>query len=528
MTTWATRFGIGLLLAGTALLAGAPGASASEVAARPAASPAELPAHPLGNATTNQYVGVRVEPDLLVVDYVLDLAELPAYQFCGAAFGSAGCRPPSGQAVAAAADQCADIAGQVTVRAAGRDLVLAVNRSVLTFPPGSAGLLTARFECVLAAPVRIPAGGAVMVENTAYPGTVGWREVTAVGDRMTLRSTSVPARSVSNRLTGYPNELLSSPPDQRIANLVVVPGGPAVGDSATAAGPAAPLTRGVDRLSRAYTALIAHQQLTVGFALLAVVLAVGLGCLHAIAPGHGKTVMAAYLVGARGSARQAASIGLTVAATHTVGVLLLGTALSASAAVAPERVYPWLGLASGLLLAIVGIGMLRRAVELIKHRASGPHGPAHPRPQPHAHSHPHPHPHPHTHPHPHSHDHDHTGAVPPGPRLRSLIGMGVAGGLVPSPSALLVLLGGIALGRPWFGLLLVVAYGLGMAGLLTGIGLLLARGRALLERRARTGATSWRWPLAGRLTRALPVGTAALVLVVGIGVALTAARTLTG
>jgi ABC-type nickel/cobalt efflux system permease component RcnA len=106
--------------------------------------------------------------------------------------------------------------------------------------------------------------------------------------------------------------------------------------------------------------------------------------------------------------------------------------------------------------------------------------------------------------------------------------MGVAGGLVPSPSALLVLLGGIALGRPWFGLLLVVAYGLGMAGLLTGIGLLLARGRALLERRARFGAANRAWPLAGRLTRALPVGTAALVFVVGIGVALTAARTLTG
>lgn len=510
---WVSRLGIGFLLAGTVGLAGFAGS--------PAASAAEVPAHPLGNATTNQYVGLRVEPDRLVVDYVLDLGELPAYQLCSAAFGSAGCGRAGSDAAAAAvsvaaAERCADIAGRLAVRAAGRDLALAVDRSALTFPPGSAGLLTARFECALSVPVRVPAGGAVRVENTAYPGTVGWREISAIGDRMTLRSSSVPARSISDRLTGYPDELLSSPPDQRTADLLVVPGGPAAVDSATAAGsadPSGPATRGVDRLSLAYTALIARQQLTVGFALLAVVLAVGLGCLHAIAPGHGKTVMAAYLVGSRGSAHQAASIGLTVAATHTVGVLVLGTVLSASAAIAPERVYPWLGVASGLLLALVGIGMLRRAVALVRSAGVDVHGH-------HDHGHPHPHPHP------HGHDHDQAGAVPPGPRLRSLIGMGIAGGLVPSPSALLVLLGGIALGRPWFGLLLVVAYGLGMAGLLTGIGLLLARSRALLERRARARDPERSRRLASRLTRALPVGTAALVLTVGVGVALTAARTL--
>ncbi|HKE52448.1 MAG TPA: hypothetical protein VKE25_13155, partial [Actinomycetes bacterium] len=270
MTTWAARFGIGVLLAGAAMFAGTSGAAATDVAVRSAAATsAELPAHPLGNATTNQYVGVRVEPDRLVLDYVLDLAELPAYQFCSAAFGSAGCGPASGGATAAvaaaAADQCADIAGRLDVRAGGRDLALAVNRSALTFPPGSAGLLTARFECALSTPIRIPSGGAVVVKNTAYPGTIGWRELTAVGDRMTLRSSSVPARSASNRLTAYPNELLSSPPDQRSADLVVIPGGPAAGDSA-AAGSGAPPTRGIDRLSRAYTALIAHQQLTVGFA----------------------------------------------------------------------------------------------------------------------------------------------------------------------------------------------------------------------------------------------------------------------
>src|SRR5205807_5099611 len=156
-------------------------------------------------------------------------------------------------------------------------------------------------------------------------------------------------------------------------------------------------------------------------------LAIVLGAIHALAPGHGKTVMAAYLVGQRGSLRQTALIGLTVTATHTAGVLALGLALSASALVAPERVYPWLGLASGALLAVIGVGLLRRAVGARRHR--------------HAHS--------------HAHAHDDDNAPPVG--WRALVAMGFAGGLVPSPSALVVLLGAIALGRAWFGIVLVIA-----------------------------------------------------------------------
>src|SRR5205823_984135 len=153
----------------------------------------------------------------------------------------------------------------------------------------------------------------------------------------------------------------------------------------------------------------------------------------ALAPGHGKTVMAAYLVGQRGSMRQAALIGLTVTATHTAGVLALGLALSVSSLVAPERLYPWLGLASGVLLAFIGAGLLRRAVRARKHR--------------HAHHH-------HHHGHDHDHGPDHDGEAAP-VRTRALVAMGFAGGLVPSPSALVVLLGAMALGRAWFGVVLV-------------------------------------------------------------------------
>ena len=242
---------------------------------------------------------------------------------------------------------------------------------------------------------------------------------------------------------------------------------------------------GVDRATAAFTSLVGERSRSAWFAVVAILLAVVLGGAHALAPGHGKTVMAAYLVGLRGTLRQAMTIGATVTITHTAGVLLLGLVLSTTRAVASERVYPWLGLASGLLLAAVGVGLLARAA-----RSRG-------------------HDHPHGHGHPHPHD--------PGPPLgrRGLVALGLAGGLVPSPSAVVVLLGGIALGRAWLGVALVLAYGLGMAATLTGVGLLLARLRTRMDRRLRLPAGT----LPARLGRLLPAATASVIVLVGLGIA---------
>jgi ABC-type nickel/cobalt efflux system permease component RcnA len=245
-----------------------------------------------------------------------------------------------------------------------------------------------------------------------------------------------------------------------------------------------------------FTALVGGRSLSPGFAVVALLLAVGLGAAHALAPGHGKTVMAAYLVGLRGTLRQAAVIGATVTITHTAGVLLLGLVLTTSRAVASERLYPWLGLASGLLLAGVGTGLLVRA------RAGH-------------------HPHPHDHPHPHGHHHDHGPAGRPLGR-RGLVALGLAGGLVPSPSAVVVLLGGIALGQAWFGVALVVAYGLGMAATLTGVGLLLAHLRTRMDGRLRLPAGS----LAARAGRLLPAATASVIVVAGLALAVNGAAQL--
>jgi nickel/cobalt exporter len=203
-------------------------------------------------------------------------------------------------------------------------------------------------------------------------------------------------------------------------------------------------------------------------------------------------VMAAYLVGLRGTLRQAMTIGATVTITHTAGVLLLGLVLSTTRAVASERVYPWLGLASGLLLAAVGVGLLART------RTGHTHG------------------HPHDHDHPHPHDH----GLPLG--RRGLVALGLAGGLVPSPSAVVVLLGGIALGRAWLGVALVLAYGLGMAATLTGVGLLLARLRTRMDGRLHLPAGT----LPARLGRLLPVATASVIVLVGLGMAVQGAARL--
>jgi nickel/cobalt transporter (NicO) family protein len=463
-------------------------------------------AHPLGNFTVNQYSGVRVEPSRVDVDYVVDMAEIPTFQARQVIDGDGDGVVSPAEAGRWRLATCARLAVGLRLTLDGRPLALAVTGGRLSFPPGAGGLPTLRLECPLAAATG---GGshALGYRDANYADRIGWREITAVADGTTLTASDAPAGSVSQRLTRYPQDLLRSPLDRRVARLRFRPGGARLAGAgpAEAAGRAA-VPLGVDRATRAFTDLVARQRLGLAFGLAAVGLALLLGAVHALAPGHGKTVMAAYLLGQRGSLRQALLVGLTVTATHTAGVLALGVALSTSSVLAPERLYPWLGLASGLLLASIGVSLLRRALR--RH---------HP-----------PHRHPHEHPHPHGHEpvaapaggqgpgvgSDGGGDLAAGPGLtwRSLVPMGFAGGLVPSPSALVVLLGALALGRAWFGVLLVTAYGIGMAATLTGAGLLLVRARSAVDRWSARGRGE---RLAG-LGRLLPIGTATVIVLVGV------------
>ncbi|MEN3315067.1 MAG: nickel/cobalt transporter (NicO) family protein [Acidimicrobiaceae bacterium] len=475
-------------------------------------------AHPLGNFTVNTSAELSVERDRVSVDFVVDMAEIPTYQARRSLDTDGDGQVSDAEGATWAAKNCADAAGQAQVSLDGKRSRLSVGSSSVAFPPGTAGLATLRLTCGLAAPTAIGRGDhSVAWRSSVYTDRVGWREVTAVGSGTSLVSSDVPTVSASARLTRYPADLLSSPLDQRSAKLRVrgdggTSSGAATGGAAVAGPPAtrvsSALPRGVDAASRSFTALVARRNLTVAFGALALALAVGLGAIHALAPGHGKTVMAAYLVGQRGSLRQAGVIALTVTTTHTVGVLILGVVLSASTTLASEAIYPWLGLTSGAMLAAVGFNLMRRVwrTRLARARIAGhEHGHSHEPGQPHSHGLGRP----------HSHGPDLDATLADGPMSRrTLVAMGVAGGMVPSPSALVVLLGAIALGRAWFGVVLVVGYGLGMAFTLTAAGLLLVRARRILDRRETT--TSSRPSRLALLARAMPAVTATVIVAVGL------------
>ena len=475
-------------------------AGAAVVAAAIVVVPAgPVAAHPLGNFTVNTYIGVRVEPERTILDLVVDMAEIPAVQTRRGVDRDGDGDADDAEGAAYATQACPDAARRIDVTVDGRRAPVTVASAGVAFPPGNAGLPTLRLMCALLVETGTLGGEReIALTSTAFTDRVGWREITAVGDRTTLVASNVERVSRSARLTAYPEDLLSSPPDQRQATVRARPGGPAAPEVAGAVpGARVAQPRGLDAATRSFTDLVARRDLTVGFGILALGIAVGLGAVHAFAPGHGKTVMAAYLVGQRGSLRQAAVIGLTVTTTHTAGVLVLGIALSASTSLAPESVYPWLGVASGLLLVGVGAAMLLRATGRRPQLVSAGHD----------HGHPHPHSHDHDHAHGHAHHHD-DGPV----EWRSLVPLGLAGGLVPSPSAVVVLLGAIALGRAWFGVALVIAYGLGMAVTLTAAGLALVRARGAIERRLAV-------PGAGRLSSlvgALPKLTAACIVAGGL------------
>ncbi|MFG3656173.1 nickel transporter [Streptomyces sp. NPDC047706] len=541
-------------------------------------------AHPLGNFTVNYYDGLIAAPGELRVLHVEDLAEIPATQAA-----------PDVRRLGLngwAKQRCAAAARDSEVTVDGRAVPLEVPGGHARVLPGQAGLDTLRLECRLTAALPEGAPATVGFRGAGAGSGPGWREITARGDRTTLTASDVPERSSSRELTYYPEELLSSPADIGSASLRVGPGGPALAEERGDAPAASVLPRGADRWTRALDSLVARQDLTAGFAALALLVAIGLGALHALAPGHGKTLMAATAAahGGRARMKDVLPLAASVTVTHTLGVVALGLLVTAGSAAAPS-VVAWLGIASGVLVTLAGAGLVRRAVRGRGHgdpRLPGrkkahvhahDHGKAHehehehdkengrahvtvherdpehgryghehthaddPRDhahdrhdRDHAHDHaapddPHPHPHPHQHDHPRTHAHTHGGHThshPVAPTLRDTVLMGFAGGMVPSPSAVVVLVGAAALGHAWFGLLLVVAYGAGLALTLTAAGFAVVKFGAgvtrALGRRPRWAAG----PLTSLVRRVAPVGSAFVVVALGAGLVLRGAASAFG
>ena len=420
------------------------------------ALPATAAAHPLGNFTVNRYAEAVVSGERLYVRYALDLAEIPTVQE-GARVRARGF--------------AAELGRRLEVRVDGARVPLRPLASEVHTRPGAGGLRTLRFDAVYDAG---PAGRRLALRDRSFEGRLGWREVVVRAERgASITRSDVPSRSVSDALRSYSTR---DPLDVRDAVAVVVPGDAAGVPPALAATPGS---------SGRAEALVAGE-LSAGVVAVSLLLALFWGAAHALSPGHGKAIVAGYLVGARGTARHALLLGAIVTATHTIGVFALGlVTLALSSVLLPEQLYPWLNLVAALLVVGVGAGVVRARLAHARAHARGHHH------------------------HPH-HDHDH------GLSGRSLLGVGISGGIVPCPTALVVLLGAISLHRVGFGLVLIVAFSIGLAASIAGIGLIAVAARGALSRIG----------FDGRLVRALPAVSAVLVLALGLAMTARAVVTL--
>jgi ABC-type nickel/cobalt efflux system permease component RcnA len=464
-------------------------------------------AHPLGNYTVNRAVAVVIDTERADLTYIVDMAEIPALAEIEAIDTDGDGSPSRAEARAYAEGACQRIGPNLRVELDGAGATPeAAGAPVIAFSPGAAGLLTLRLDCTFAIPLPDSASRLAVADLTD-DGHVGWREVTiAPGPGVSLTDADVPADSPSAHLTSYPTDRLLSPPDVRQGQASFVRRSGAAG-----AAPGVAMTQsGGPRSADPLTALVGGA-LSPGVVVVGLLVAAGLGIGHALSPGHGKTLVAAYLVGGRGTMRQAAVLGLTVAGTHTAGVLVLGVLiLVAGELLLPEVVIGWLTIASGTLMAVLGAGLLWRALVSRRTTHSGDHA--------HSHPHPHGHDHPHPHSHPHSHPHGPDAAGSPTLSVRAVALLGVAGGLVPSASALIVLLAAVTTGRLLFGLALITAFGAGMAAVLAGLAIASSLARGWLDRPS-LGAR----PVVQRALVLLPIGSGALVLGIGLAIAISAA-----
>ena len=581
-------------------------------------------AHPLGNFTTNTALQITVLPKEVRTSYIVDLAEIPALRIRQSLNATTG-QVPETAAKQWSKTECAQLADGITLTIDNRVDQLRVASSSASFLPGQAGLTTARLICQFDT-IGLQTGATnISAKDTNFADRLGWRETTAAADGGATIDSSLPAVSPSMQLTRYPTNGASVGSNVRGGEIRIITGvvsKPTASNSASSNGANSNgagtadstqlqrLSRGNNGITQRFQNLVARDNLSPLFTIGALLLATILGGFHAMAPGHGKSLMAAYVLSRRGGRRELLTIGGTVALTHTIGVLLLGGLFLAGNSVSAGKTLQWTEIASGLLVVAVGVGLLRDRLRAYRMNSSSPmlaslgavvgnsltdsrsdqppaahphNGDEHPHPhaahEDHAHPHPHDshphaahddhgtHPHPHAahphaahahddhpHPHPHgpshgktsgwrriresvrtrrplaqldqarldpslvvtSHSHgglQHTHVLPaPGALVsrRQLLSMGLAGGLVPSPSALVVLLGAVALGRAWFGILLVIAYGIGLALTLMGAGMLLA----FFEARLRNwSSTSRRGALViGPAVAILPVVSAFLLV----------------
>jgi ABC-type nickel/cobalt efflux system permease component RcnA len=490
-------------------------------------------AHPMGNFSVNHYAQISIRQGEIEVLYMIDMAEIPTYQ----EIQQSGIVAREGDASLSAYLPAtgAALRDGLTLEVDGQRLSLELVSQEIIFPPGAGGLPTMKMGFVYRAqlPLKDEANVHLRYTDLNFQGHAGWKEIIVAAPDNVLVSSSVPKTDRSNRLSNYPTDLLNSPPQdleaQFVFSLPALAAANPQGTARKAAGRnemAAPAFHaGVSRRKAvvpepkqpaaasqdaapatsstsfslplhleanqqatprsSFTELIATRKLSFWFLLLAAAIAAGLGSLHALEPGHGKTIVAAYLVGSRGTARHALLLGLIVTAAHTAGVYLLGgITLYAERYILPERIYPFLGVLSGILIAGMGCYLLLQrylgAEFAHKHNYEVPSA---------------------------SEAAERKARTGPG----ELLLLGITGGMVPCPGALVVLLSAVALHRTVLGLFLIVAFSIGLAAVLIAMGLAAVYAGRLLSRMRLDSPLVQRW---------LPMMSATAITILGFGITL--------
>jgi ABC-type nickel/cobalt efflux system permease component RcnA len=484
-------------------------------------------AHPMGNFSISHYTGIRVESGSIEVTYVIDMAEIPTYQEIQENGIVATPGDPSLSPYLAKKAEL--FANGLTLELSGRTLNLHPVSSSAIFPAGAGGLPTMKMGFVYRAAINASSTGSlnsVHYRDDNFPGRAGWKEiVVTAAPGFLLADSTAPGTDRSAELSNYPTDLLNSPPQDLEADfhfagtLVTQSGSKPVGNTIARGAavrtdaPTEPSTVSPVNESRAiappvrlransqptprsrFTELVTAPNLSFWFLLTAALIAAGLGALHALEPGHGKTIVAAYLVGSKGTARHAVFLGLIVTGAHTAGVYLLGAiTLAASKYIVPERLYPWLEMVSGITIAVFAVYLTIRAWTGEDSSHSHKIGASH------------------------SHWFNRMGrtSTEEGSQtanqvsLKQLLTLGITGGMVPCPAALVVLLGAFSLHRVGFGLFLIVAFSLGLAAVLVTIGLFMVYAKRIVSRWNGGGSILMRW---------LPVVSSGFMLILGLGIA---------
>ena len=511
--------------------------------------PTHASAHPMGNFSINHYAKLTLSQRAVTVLYLVDMAEIPTYQEIRESGLALKSDDPG--TLAYLAKQQQTLQHGLRVQIDNQVIPLAPVSRDASFADGAGGLPTMKLKFVYRGLLEKNQGEShkISYADNNFPGRSGWKEIVVAADGAEILSSSAPEKDRSDELSNYSTDLLNSPPQQlsaqiefrsspvaiqaatKPANVPVVRSKPTPFTPLTAT----PLTvaprpraQPIPSLSNKqpvtanpphtagtvpsinhntprspFTDLISSQKrLSFWVLLSAALLAAGLGAMHALEPGHGKTLVAAYLVGSRGTAKHAVLLGLLVTAAHTAGVFALGiVTLYASRYIVPEQLYPWLGAISGISVCVLGILIFLR--HLTGQTGDHSHNPGE------------------------RHSHwvssmfqqprlpasEPSAKAPGGVSLRELCALGITGGIIPCPAALVVLLSAFSLHRIGFGLFLITAFSAGLAAVLVIVGLLMVYTKRFVSSYVRTGNS---------LVRYLPLVSSAVMVVLGAAIAFSA------